>query len=410
MSHNFTVAYPAANSTLAEAFIQRVQDEYQDLTIERIELSSADAPMPSGAVVAVLFDNEFSATAEHTQWLTKWNDHRATTPLLPIAIGSQGKPPDPIGGLKSRFAAKDESEVLRSIGAMMGLALRPGKNKIFVSHRSVDGAESARKVDDYLNACGYCAWRDEGRDVGDNPNLEVGQQVQLEIEERLSEANAVILIDTPMAPGSFWVREEVRIALGKMIPIYPVVLHPKSEETSAGRFQVLHGLHRRICIESNQDPDGQFIFPDDDLPKVLSSVEDYLKSVYRNRVVQPREMERWFSKRDWFFGVNDLRPHLHHGKVGEIPDVFSLLACCSFEDTLFPPRLRAFAEDIRYLAQNSLTFTRNLYLYPGATRNTEDIKYVMTDEVPTLATQNAMLLSYNEAIARISSMTGRYYE
>lgn len=409
MSNILTVAFAAASKVRADSFIQRVKIEYPELTVERIELVDDDNPMPTGAVVAVLFDDDFSGIDRHTHWLTEWNNRRATTPLLPVALGREGKPPEPISGLKAKFADGDETEILRSLGAMLGLTLRPGQNKVFISYRNVDGRVSAEKIFEHLKSCGYVAWLDEGKDVDDNPNLEVGRAVQREIEERLSEANAVVLVDTPMAPDSYWVREEMNIAVGKMIPIYPIVLHPTSEETSPGRFRVLHGLHRRICIESRDDSDGQLVFPDEDLVRIVENVEEYLKTVYRNRVVQPRELERWFTEYEWEFGTNDLLPYLHHGRVGEIPDIFTLLACCSFEDIIFTPRLHAFVKDIQYLSQNDQAFTRNLYLYPGATLNVAEITHIMTSEVPTLATQNAMLLSYNEAIARISSMTGRYY-
>lgn len=408
MSSILTFAYTAASKNKADPFVDSVAREYPEVTIERIELVDGANPTPSGAAVAVLFDNDFSTVDSHTVWLTKWNQDRAKTPLLPIALGSHGKPPEPIGALKSRFAVDDEKEILRSIGAMLGLALRPGKNKIFVSYRSIDGRTSATKIYDHLISRGYCAWLDEGKDVDDNPNLELGRAVQDEIEERLTKANAVILVDTPQAPDSYWVREEMNIAVGKMIPIYPLVLHPSTEESSRGRFRVLQGLHRRICIETHEDDNGQITLPDESLDRIVDSVESYLKRVYQNRIVQPREMERWFNEQKWEFGVSDLRPHLHHGKAGKIPNIFSLLACCSFEDIIFAPRLYAFVEDIKYLCQNNRAYTRNLYLYPGATRNEIDIEYIMTKEVPALATQNALLLSYNEAIARISSMTGGY--
>ncbi len=409
MSNVLSVVFARDHRNAAESISCRIASVYAELEIELIELTRSTNPSPSGGVVALLFDEEFNACSERTRWLTNWNEKRASTPLLPIALDSaHGRPPNPISGLKARFAVGDEKEVLRSIGAMLGLALRPGKNKVFVSYRGVDGTVSARRIYDQFIRSGYCAWLDEGKDTDDNPNLELGADVQKEIEDRVADANALILVDTPEAPSSKWIRFEVALAVGKMIPIYPVVLHPDTEETSRGRFRVLQGLNRRICIESTVDS-GQYIFDDANLPAIVANVEEYLLRVYQNRVVQPRELERWFVEQKWEFGVSELRPHLHHAKVGRVPDLISLLACCSFEDIIFAPRLQSFVEDIQFLSLKKQAFTRNLFLYPGATQNPLDIEYLMTKEVPDIATLNALLLSYNEAIARISAMTGGYY-
>ena len=173
----------------------------------------------------------------------------------------------------------------------MGLALRPGRNKLFISYRAADGKASAKKIHECFERRGYEAWLDEANDFGGNPNLELGVDVQKEIEARLEDAQALVLIDSPKANESSWVRFEVETAVGKMIPIYPVVLHPKTEATSASRFRVLSGLHRRICIASESDGE-KMVFDNSELPNVVDNVEQYLMNVYRNRVVQPRALEK----------------------------------------------------------------------------------------------------------------------
>ncbi|MEM7315121.1 MAG: hypothetical protein AAF497_18400, partial [Planctomycetota bacterium] len=150
MSNILSIGFAAASKARADSFISQVEDEYPEISVERIELVDGDNPMPKGAVVILLFDDDFSVIDKHTHWLTELDNRRSTTPLLPVALGRHGKPPEPIGGLKARFAGGDEAEILRSIGAMLGLTLRPGKNKIFVSYRSEDGRLSAKKIFEHL--------------------------------------------------------------------------------------------------------------------------------------------------------------------------------------------------------------------------------------------------------------------
>ena len=409
MLNTITIVHTHDSSGSAKDFASVVSNEYPEVEFEFVELPKDYDSQPKGDIVVVAFDSMFQECDKASDWLQSWNESRATTPLLPIAMESGfGKPPEPISGLKSKFFKDDESEILKTIGARMGLALRPGDNKLFVSYRSSDGKIAAAKIEEYFKSCGYVTWLDEARDAKDNTNLELGDDVQEEIERNISKANALILVDTPGVVDSKWVRLEVELAIGKMIPIYPIVLHPSEENTSTSRFRILQGLHRRVCIESKYQ-DDYLLFDDAELPKIVSCVEDYLLAVYRNRVIQPRELEKWFIEKKWDFGQNKVKEYLHDAKVGDATGFFSLLACCSFEDRIFTPRVKSYLADIGDLAEKGTNFTRNIFLYPGAALNKEDIKQIVTDEVPEMMDRNAMLLSYNEAVARIGTMAGEYY-
>lgn len=409
MTHTITIAYASFNKAEANALAASIQKVYTEVDFEFPDVVDERSPKPSGSVVALVFDTHFNDSAQRTEWLTRWAAAKASVPLLPIAIDvDHGRPPSPISGTKSRFLGIDQKEILTSIGSLLGLSLRRGENKLFVSYRASDGKESAKLIHEQFAAIGYDAWLDEADDKYGDPNLPLGADVQAEIENRLTASNGLVLVDTPDSVTSPWVRLEVDLAVGRMIPIYPVVLHPPTQKTSACRFRVLHSLHRKSVLESNYSG-TQLIIPSGYVSDIVDEVESFLCGVYQNRVLQFRELEKFFLEKKWQFGKNEHLPYLHDAKTGELTRIFSLLACCSFEDVIFAPRIRAFIEGITKLAGLRRLYSRNVFLYPGSTLAAEDLREIVSHEVPEVCSTNTDLLSYNEAVARISAMTGGFY-
>lgn len=409
MTHTITIAFASFNNAEAHVLAASIQKVYTELDVEFLEVVDAGSPNPSGSVVTLVFDTYFGDDSRRIAWLTRWAAAKASVPLLPIAIDvNHGRPPSPISGTKSRFLGIDQNEILTSIGSLLGLALRRGENKLFISYRAADGKDSAKLIHEQFAKIGYDAWLDEADDKFGDPNLKLGADVQAEIEGRLTASNGLVLVDTPDSVTSPWVRLEVELAVGRMIPIYPVVLHPPTQKTAACRFRVLHSLHRKSVVESNFSS-TQLVIPSTCVNDIVSEVERFLCGVYQNRVVQFRELERFFAEKKWQFGKNEHLPFLHDAKTGELTKIFSLLACCSFEDVIFAPRIRAFIDGIARLAGLRRLYSRNVFLYPGSTLADEDLKEIVSHEVPEVCSTNTDLLSYNEAVARISAMAGGYY-
>lgn len=409
MTHTATIAFASSNVGEANVLAGHVRKVYPEVDVELLEVIDDGSPNPSGSVVALVFDEHFNDDSKRTDWLARWASIRATVPLLPIAIDRKhGRPPTPVSGIKSRCISIDKDEILVSIGSLLGLALRRGENRLFVSYRASDGKTSAHKIHEHFSAIGYDAWLDEADDKFGDPNLKLGADVQEAIEDRLSTSNGLVLVDTPDSVTSPWVRLEIEIAVGRMIPIYPVVLHPPTQKTSACRFRVLHSLHRKSVVESDYSG-NQLVLRSTYTPDIVQQVERFLCSVYENRIVQFRELEKFFAEKRWHFGKNEHLPYLHDAKNGEPKRVFSLLACCSFEEVIFAPRVRAFIEGVTKLAALRRLYSRNVFLYPGSTLADEDLHELMSREVPDLGSTNTDLLSYNEAVARVSAMAGGYY-
>ncbi len=408
MDFGLRLFYAPHNRIVAQEIVDAIEGDYPELPVTASQLDDSTSQPYDASALVLLFDRDFEGDPARVDWLTKFDSSRTTTPLLPVALDlSRGGPPDPIAKLKSRFWPTDRDEILISIAACMGLALRPGTNKVFVSYRAVDGTRSAELVEQALTGHGFVAWRDESKTIYDAPNLALGTDVQKEIEENLSTASAMVLLDTPRAGESSWVRLEVEAAVGKMIPILPIVLHDESCDTQVCRFRTLQSLHRRAVVESTYEAE-QLVLPAAELDDIVKLVERYLQSVYRNRVLHLRELERFLHSKNWSFDRNQHLPHLHSGRVQQATHALSLLACCSFEEQVFAPRVRAFVDGMSQLAKLKQMFNCNYYLYPGQTLRDQDLLEIMQKEVPELIEASAEVVSYNEAVARISAVSGGF--
>ncbi|GAA4465837.1 toll/interleukin-1 receptor domain-containing protein [Novipirellula rosea] len=403
-----SLAYRPANKSEAEAIRDEIIRAHPDVTIDHVVVDDTAGVPANGALHVVLFDEQFDDDPDAVAWLTKVDAVRATTPLFPIALNpDHGRPPKPIANLKSRNWLGDRDEVLVSIAAAVGLSLRPGENNVFVSYRQVDGSRSANLIEQALRDRGFSTWRDESNSLYDAPNLRLGEDVQEEIEKNIATASALILVDTPRSAESSWVRLEVELAVGKMIPIFPVVLHSDSVQTHVSRFRILESLHRRAVLQSEY-VDSELLAPKAELNGVVSQFEVYLQRVYQNRIVQLRDLEKFLASKGCEFARNSHLPHLHNGRLQQATKMMSLLACCSFEDQIFAPRVRGFVDGMTKLAALKQMFSCNFYLYPGQTLIEDDLLEIIEREVPELRDVAAELLSYNDAVARVSLLTEGY--
>lgn len=406
MDFGLKLFFAPHNKAVAREIVDAIEHDYPELSVIASQLDDSTNQPEDASAVVLLFDRDYEGDPARLQWLVEFGRNRKAIPLLPVAIDpSRGGPPDPIASLKSRYWPSDRNEILVSVAACMGLALRPGSNKVFVSYRAVDGTRSAELVERALADHGFAAWRDESKTAYDLPNLELGADVQEEIEKNLSTASAMVLLDTPRAGESSWVRLEVELAIGKMIPIFPIVLHDESRDTEVCRFRTLQSLHRRAVVESRYEAE-QLVLPCDELDSVIDLVEQHLKTVYVNRVLHLRELERFLHSKHWSFGRNEHLPHLHCGRIQEATRSLSLLACCSFEEQVFAPRVRAFVDGMSELASKKQMFNCNYYLYPGQSLRDQDLLEIIQNEVPGLSDASAEVVSYNEAVARISAISG----
>lgn len=379
---------------------------YLNAVVELLALDAANAIAlrPTGAVVAFLF-GKGSGDSLRT-WLAQWAQRKGITPLVPIGTDELNIPPAPFEGLKSRnwSVRKHRPIILNRIGALLGLRIQHGATQVFVSYRAADGNDAATRIHDHLTQLGYRVFLDEADDkVSGEPNMPLGVAVQEKIDERLSKAHALLLLDTPRASESKWVHLEVEMAIGRMIPILPVVFK-QSDSRSPCRFRQLQALHRQVPLPTITD--GRLSdLTDEDLDLITQEFESYLSAVYQRRTIGSRYIAQQFVMHQWQLGPCEAKPHLYEAQTSVANQGARLLTCCSYEDTVFTGTVKQFAKDASVLAASNRHYWQHLYFYAGDPLFDENEKRVFSEEIPQLRDANIKLLHYEEAVVHIAKLT-----
>lgn len=99
------------------------------------------------------------------------------------------------------------------------LGLEPFRRdcRIFISYRRSDGREAALAIYRHFRGLGYEAFLDTEDDA-----IEPGEDVQPRIHQAIPDRDFLLLIDSPDAADSPWVREEVTVALESRVAIFGV--------------------------------------------------------------------------------------------------------------------------------------------------------------------------------------------
>ena len=183
--------------------------------------------------------------------------------VLPVAI-EQGyqKPPLPVEGIKALIYDTDakgpKGRLMRRVGAMLGLQVQSREKRVFISYRTKDGSAIADQLYGHLKTLGYEPWQDQARELDGDPKILPGSPVQKEIDDALEQANLVLLVDTPSAPHSEWIKHEVDTAHSLLLPVLPLCFREASDPKKIPRFRSLLELGRWVLLET---PDVSLSLP-----------------------------------------------------------------------------------------------------------------------------------------------------
>lgn len=108
--------------------------------------------------------------------------------VLPIASNRGYRdPPAPLSGVNAGALfgpAKEElAAIVERTGALLGLWLRGGTKKIFISYRAIDADAIAKQLHSHLTRQGFRVWQDKSPDEYDQPHIKIGEDVQQRIRE-----------------------------------------------------------------------------------------------------------------------------------------------------------------------------------------------------------------------------------
>ncbi|MFI5331033.1 MAG: toll/interleukin-1 receptor domain-containing protein [Desulfobaccales bacterium] len=319
--------------------------------------------------------------------------------VLPVSVNLANKtPPEPVSDIKAILyddVAKGEfGRIANRVGAILGLRIRHRDHKIFISYRAVDGNLIAQKLNEFLEENGFRPWLDEAPDRYDGePNIPVGTNVQAVIEQNLKDANLIVLIDTPKAPQSRWLKLEIDTANAHLIPILPICFRPTSDKRNGPHFSSLRELQRWVDI-SWLDNNGPTI-DDSVLYDIMDKMETYLCDIYRRKLRVPNLVQNQFVSRGFSWEELDRHKYIYDSlKQNDLRIRFRAISHCSIFDEVYKPALKVFAE---YCDSTPASYL--LYVYDGEILSEIEMEDLYSEAIVKKAMN--LIILHNQEVSTI---------
>jgi hypothetical protein len=285
--------------------------------------------------------------------------------LLPVAMDINNRKP-PLAAEKIKALPYDglskgvNGLLVKRVGGMLGLRVQGRDSKIFISYRESDGALIADQIYSHLESLGHSPWRDQAVELDGDTKILPGTAVQAQIDEALSNASLVLLIDTPMAPESQWIRHEVDTADSMLIPILPVCFRDSLDTKRGPRFRSLLALQRWVAID-NHDADNALPLSEAQLNVIVSELETYLCEIFRRKCRVPFIVEKEFLQYGFDWTIKD-KPLFMFGSLKNGGRVrTSVITHCSIFDQIYKPSMIRFRKFINVSDKTNYS----LFVYDG---------------------------------------------
>ncbi len=224
----------------ARALLDAATHEWDDIPVAEIGAAALATCQPSAGDGVVFFNPPREDLAGEVQALLD-EALRAGAVLLPIAMDAEHRRPPGAAGERQSFDVHDQlrrrelpperPQLLGAAFAREALSMTmptfvQSRLRIFLCHRRADGEQLTAAVDRALSARHEHVFRDL-------IDIQTGEQAQQRIDEKLTGADVLVFLDTPLAGESWWVAHELATALGRGIPVVWVRLG-----AAAGRVEL----------------------------------------------------------------------------------------------------------------------------------------------------------------------------
>jgi hypothetical protein len=316
-------------------------------------------------LVIVYRDNAFPAIG--SQFIADFMAQRPDTALLlPVATDpSFREPPGAAAGIKAlayhAAAAGPDGRLVNRAGGMLGLRVQGRDTKIFVSYRGSDGAGIAKQLYDYLTGSGHRAYLDEAKDIDGDTAILPGSDVQKQIDEALKDANLLLLIDTPDAPSSRWIKHEVDTADSLLLPVLPICFRKAADPKQGPRFRSLLELQRWVSFRM-PPPAAVPPLTDDQLAQIVDESEKYLCEIFRRKCRVPFIVEKEFVSRGFAWKALDQRLLMFESSKAHNTRLhMRVCSHCSVFDQIYMPALRRFSKFLNETGRGNWS----LFIYDG---------------------------------------------
>lgn len=323
-----------------------------------------DAPAYDDLLLVIFNSDRFSKSGQEfiADYLRNRGDHGL---ILPVAISPDFRvPPSPADKYKAlqydSNSPSPDGSLARRVGGMLGLRLQGRDAKIFLSHRATDGAHMAAQLHEHFTRIGYLPYLDQAKDLDGDTKILPGSLVQQQIDEALTSASLLLLIDTPDVLTSDWIRHEIDTANGIMLPVLPICFRAPGEPGKGPRFRSLLSLQRWEDIPL--PPNAKDPLAPAELDRITEAAEQFLCEVFRRRCRVPFLVRDAFESKGFAWDVLNERQLMYRSSRQHSARVITrILSHCSIFEQIYGPALNRFRDFLR----NSPWANHSLYIYDG---------------------------------------------
>lgn len=364
------ILYQSGYVNTAERILSDIITAFSDHV--RVELMDADSrsSWPADAswddLLIVIYDGKAFPDAGNV-FITRYLEQRPhSAMLLPVATDpTSKKPPQAASTIKAleydRAAEGPAGRLANRVGGMLGLRVQGRDSKIFISHRASDGASIAKQLYTHLESLGHRPFLDEAREIDGETKILPGSPVQDQIDEALDGATLVLLIDTPDAPHSPWIKHEVDTANALLLPILPICFRRDDDRSKGPRFRSLAALQRWVELET---PSASLDPPlnTSQLDQIVNEAETYMCELFRRKCRVPFIVEKEFLSRGFAWKALDKRLLMFESSKSQSLRLHTkVLSHCSIFDPIYTPAMKRFGTFLKETERAKYS----LFIYDG---------------------------------------------
>jgi TIR domain len=366
--------------------------------------ASSSASWPAEAswddLLIVMFNGR-PFPARGISFISQYMELRADSPaLLPVSTDRNSKrPPAPAAAIKAleydRSAKGERGRLANRVGAMLGLRVQGRDANIFISYRAADGTKLAKQLHKHLVSLGRRAYLDEAKEFDGEPYILPGSPVQKQIDEALGNANLVLLVDTPKASESPWIKHEVETADGLLLPVLPLCFRDKDDPKVGPRFPSLLSLQRWVSLQT-PDPTANPPLNAGQLDNIVSAADTFACEMFRRKCKVPFLAKREFVSHGFAWKVLDKRLLMFESSKSltwRVPT--KVLSHCSVFDQVYGPALRRFVQFLGATARCN----HSLFIYDGVVLPDTILREIAEEAKP----EPVIILHHQELAALIDS-------
>jgi len=348
----------------------------------------------------IVLYTSYEFPASGNQFIADYLQKRPETALLlPVALNTNlPKPPQPAAAIKALpyddVAPGPKGRLVNRVGGMLGLRLQGRDGKSFLSYRASDGAAIAKQLYDHLLALGHRPFLDEARELDGETKILPGTPVQKQIDGALADANLLLLIDTPAAPASPWIKHEVDTADSLLLPILPLCFRDASDPRQGPRFRSLLALQRWMTFPL---PAKGLTPPLSaaQLDQIVDAAEKYLCEIFQRKCRVPLLVEKEFVGRGFAWKVLDKRLLMFEStKNLSVRLHTKVLSHCSLFDQIYTPAIKRFCEFLSAMGRGNYS----LFIYDGELLAPPQLQELVEDQP-----EEVIILHHQEIAALIDS-------